>query len=253
MDATSHRRTFPTSEIAVFIGGLGAWCLAQAFQVSGVQNAAVACVLLTIGAGCFMFVALHHFRNSPKIGLGLCAAIAIVSILLGWWFITHGQSASAASPAQLAAAPASAVPPNEFKQYNYGSNNNIFQGPVTININPPFDPAGVVTVYEFDGIKRTISPGRSEAEVGAARTAHQTMLRLCASQVWKDLFDLSEAQIKDTDGKWVGAYAFRGIALIHLGKADEGNAQLAAVRELLQVRTQEQQRQFDDLVDKFGT
>jgi hypothetical protein len=79
------------------------------------------------------------------------------------------------------------------------------------------------------------------------------MQNLCASQKWQQLLDMTDAQIRETDGNWVGAYAFKGIALKHLGNSDEGTAMVSQVSDLLISRSSEKRQQFNALVSRFGT
>jgi hypothetical protein len=134
----------------------------------------------------------------------------------------------------------------QYQQNIHDNHGNIYQGPIAVNINPPYDPAAVRTVYQFDGIGRKLTPGRIES-FGNPQP-FLDLGHLAETRFWKSLAEKSDAEIKRTDGKWIAPYAFKGIALIHLSQEQEGVAMLRQVKELMARRDATQKDEFDRLV-----
>ena len=78
---------------------------------------------------------------------------------------------------------------------------------------------GVWSGYDFNGAKRTQSPGRSMVVAGLETTVFQQMYRLKVSKNWSELLQLSEQEIKSTPD-WATPYFFSGIANAELDDRD---------------------------------
>jgi len=85
--------------------------------------------------------------------------------------------------------------------------------------------------YDFNGIWREETPGRTKAVVGDETTVFQNMSNLQTERQWKELLEVSEAQIKKTP-TWLTPYLFSGIANANLGNRS------AAVERLRFVHTE---------------
>lgn len=79
--------------------------------------------------------------------------------------------------------------------------------------------AGQVT-YGFNGMRRIISPGRIEGDDGEMNVFNR-LRSIQDSHDWNRLVEECDAEIKKVPD-WLTPYAFKGIALLNLGKKGEG-------------------------------
>lgn len=101
------------------------------------------------------------------------------------------------------------------------------QGQVTIN-NPPPNPYGAVVTWDYNGGKRSQSPGRIGVNVGAEFGTFQTLFQSESQGDWQSLLKSSQEQIKLTP-TWPTPYLFAAEANAHLGNRTLAEQQLDAV------------------------
>jgi hypothetical protein len=75
---------------------------------------------------------------------------------------------------------------------------------------------GIVSTYDFDGVKRDQIGARVNVEVGPQVTAFQKMVELGKAEQWPQLAALCEEQIVAAP-KWLTPYYFAGVAYAALG------------------------------------
>ncbi|HEV2304170.1 MAG TPA: hypothetical protein VGR93_01495 [Candidatus Acidoferrales bacterium] len=78
---------------------------------------------------------------------------------------------------------------------------------------------GVWSGYDFNGARRSESPGRSEVVAGPEINIFQQLGKLNDSGDWNGLLGLAEKQIKQTPD-WPTPYLFAGIASARLGQRE---------------------------------
>jgi len=81
----------------------------------------------------------------------------------------------------------------------------------SINIESKKVSRGIVNLYDFNGTKRTQSPGKSVAIVGEEISIFQKIVALEKSKKYSNLIKLCEQQIKKTP-TWLTPYLYLGIA-----------------------------------------
>ena len=79
---------------------------------------------------------------------------------------------------------------------------------------------GVWAGYDYNGAKRSESPGRSQVIAGPETSVFQQLGRLYAAKDWNGLLSLSDNQISATPD-WPTPYLFSGIANAQLNRTAE--------------------------------
>jgi hypothetical protein len=77
--------------------GVASWLIEAALQLSGVQSIALACLLLCLGSGLFVYAALRYFNEKPMIG-GVISALIVAATGGAIYFLaTHSINAMPSS------------------------------------------------------------------------------------------------------------------------------------------------------------
>jgi hypothetical protein len=229
------------------------------------QRLLIPVVLMVISSALLYGWVKHDFSKPRRqmlqismMGLGLMAYVAGAI-----WYYTANSAAAAPQVSDSRVpgttptdetnsklSPETPMTTGKYQQNNYGGTNyqGDITGPVTININPPPDLAAEVTTYDFYGTKRKISPGRVIAEMG---NLFPILDNLAASGDWQKVLGQSDADIAETRGKWIGAYTFKAIALIRIGRVTEGSSMLERVKALIETRDDRQKAQYNEVLKKY--
>jgi hypothetical protein len=77
--------------------------------------------------------------------------------------------------------------------------------------------SGVWSGYDFNGLRRVQSPGRSVTTAGTEIAVFPEMVQLYEAHDWNALLGKAEGQIKETPD-WPTPYFFSGIACANLGR-----------------------------------
>jgi len=100
----------------------------------------------------------------------------------------------------------------------------------SINIESKKANRGILNLYDFNGVKRTQTPGKSRAEVGVEFGIFQKIDSLEKSKNFSDLIKLCEQQIKKTP-TWLTPYLYLGIAYANTGDKAKATVNLKHVIE----------------------
>lgn len=84
---------------------------------------------------------------------------------------------------------------------------------------------GVWSGYDFNGARRSQSPGREAVVAGEETAVFKQFNQFYVSKDWERLEGLAENQIKKTPD-WPTPYFFAGIAEIQLGEREAANNKL---------------------------
>lgn len=79
---------------------------------------------------------------------------------------------------------------------------------------------GITETYDFQGNRRSTSPGQIEATMGAKHNVFRKMIALNEEHNWSELLSLCEKEI-DSTPEWLTPYLFAGIAQANLGERGE--------------------------------
>jgi hypothetical protein len=85
--------------------------------------------------------------------------------------------------------------------------------------------SGVRSGYDFNGVRRVQSPGRSVAVAGAETAVFSDMVRLHEARNWSSLLRIAEKQIDETPD-WPTPYFFSGLAYANLGRPQVATKEL---------------------------
>jgi hypothetical protein len=86
----------------------------------------------------------------------------------------------------------------------------------------------VTDSYDFNGVHRQTSGGRTSATVGNEVAIFQQLIELQEKQDWNALLVLSESQIEGTPN-WLTPYLMAGVALANLSRFEEAKKRLESV------------------------
>jgi hypothetical protein len=89
---------------------------------------------------------------------------------------------------------------------------------------------GVISIYDFNGIKRVQIAGRTEVSAGREATTFGGMVKLIQGKQWSELADVCEREITKTP-EWLTPFLFAGIAYANLGRRDLALTRLEHVVE----------------------
>jgi len=89
---------------------------------------------------------------------------------------------------------------------------------------------GITFVYDFQGNRRSTSPGRISVEAGAKAAEFKRIRNLHDAQRWQDLLAECQREMADTP-EWLTPYMFAGVAHANLGNRTEAIRLLLYVKE----------------------